>query len=318
MTTSAPLFQFGLIADVQYVDMDNGWDFHRTQERHYRHSRKAMKAAVDDFVTHDVDFVLQLGDLLDGQNKGRNPEQTLQDLFSDWSDYKKPVLHCVGNHELYCFTKRQSVKLFNLPASRWYYAHHPCPGWKVLVLDAYDFSTLNEDTQEDAFLYLEKHNPNNVRGNADWLEGLVGIERRFVPFNGGLGSEQLEWLRGELDFDGRVVIAIHVPVEEGTASPTCLLWDFGEVGSVIRESRASVVAVFAGHDHNGGYKVVDHLVGEEEDKKRLTHHITLQSPMVAPNVGHQWAHGVVSVYDDHLHMHGFGSVPTKIMPFHDK
>lgn len=313
MMNTPPLFQFGLIADVQYVDMDNGWDFHRTQERHYRHSRNAMIAAVDDFVSHDVDFVLQLGDLLDGQNKNRNPEQTLKDLFSDWRAYKKPVLHCVGNHELYCFTKSESAKLFNL--NHWYYAHHPCPGWKVLVLDAYAFSTLNEDTQEDAFVYLEQRNPNNVRSNSDWLEGLVGIERRFVPFNGALGSEQLEWLRRELDFDGRVVIAIHVPVEEGTASPTCLLWDHTDVNRIIQEGKASVVAVFAGHDHNGGYKVVQ---SSNEASVKLTHHITMQSPMVAPNVGHQWAHGVVSVYEDHLHMKGFGSVPTMVMPFHEK
>ena len=45
---------------------------------------------------------------------------------------------------------------------------------------------------------LEANNPNDLDGGDDWMKGLRGKERRFVPFNGGFGLEQLVWLRGEL------------------------------------------------------------------------------------------------------------------------
>ena len=84
-------FRFGVIADVQYADADPGWDFHHIQQRcdlgkkcvlfffvflifsssFYRHSRVAMQEAIGDFNGAQVDFVLQLGDLI-GENKTRN------------------------------------------------------------------------------------------------------------------------------------------------------------------------------------------------------------------------------------------------------
>ena len=43
-------FSLGVIADVQHAPAANGWDFHRTQERHYRHSRAALASAVGELL----------------------------------------------------------------------------------------------------------------------------------------------------------------------------------------------------------------------------------------------------------------------------
>lgn len=89
------------------------------------------------------------------------------------------------------------------------------------------------------------HNPNDVRSRmVDWLAGLKGEERRFVPYNGALGQkvryvvcfcvvfdalwclQQREWLAKELDCDCRVIVATHVPFFPGSCAPECLSWDF--------------------------------------------------------------------------------------------
>lgn len=39
-----------------------------------------------------------------------------------------------------------------------------------------------------ALCYLERHNPNNLRGRGvNWMAGLEGVERRYLPYNGALG-----------------------------------------------------------------------------------------------------------------------------------
>ncbi len=104
-----------------------------------------------------MDFVLQLGDLIDGQcaKTGRSAE-TLRELamqLQQLSAAAGPVLHCVGNHELYCLSKADALIQVGAPA--WYHAYSPCPGWKVIVLDSYGFRF---DTQNIAKCCHDIHN----------------------------------------------------------------------------------------------------------------------------------------------------------------
>ncbi len=139
------------------------------------------------------------------------------------------------------------------------------------------------------------------------MAGMKGTARRFVPYNGAAGAEQLHWLAKELDCDERVIVASHVPLLPGSCEDECLLWDYEEVLAVIAAGRAHVVAVFAGHDHSGGYKF---------DPTTRTHHVTMQSPMVAKNRGHSTAHAIVQVSDTHLEVVGSGSVPSRRLAIH--
>ncbi len=69
------LFRFGVIADVQHALAKSGWDFHRTQERHYQFARVSMQSSIESFNAAKVGCVLQLGDLLDGQCKNTDPHK---------------------------------------------------------------------------------------------------------------------------------------------------------------------------------------------------------------------------------------------------
>ena len=214
--------RIGVIADVQYADAEPGWDFHHTQQRFYRHSRTAMIEAIQDFNESKVDCVLQLGDLLDGINKGKDEDKILRALLDDWKLCESKVLHAVGNHELYCFSKEEALRRFEM--STWNYAYKPIDGWKIIVCDAYGMSCMDPTLAEEAFSYLEKHNPNNVRSfKVDWVAGLKGLDRRYVPYNGGMGNSQIEWLRKELQCSERVIICSHIPICPGQAEDSTIL-----------------------------------------------------------------------------------------------
>jgi len=65
-----PLFSFGLITDIQYADIDDGWDYNKTSARRYRNSLTLLQNAVEDWKQKgEISFVTQLGDIIDGLNK---------------------------------------------------------------------------------------------------------------------------------------------------------------------------------------------------------------------------------------------------------
>ncbi|KAK3259762.1 hypothetical protein CYMTET_31255 [Cymbomonas tetramitiformis] len=59
-----PLFTFGVIADIQYADIDDGASFSGTP-RFYRNSLNVLAEAVGAWRKRDVDFAIQLGDIID-------------------------------------------------------------------------------------------------------------------------------------------------------------------------------------------------------------------------------------------------------------
>eukprot|EP01087_Luapelamoeba_hula_P002343 TRINITY_DN12025_c0_g1_i1.p1 TRINITY_DN12025_c0_g1~~TRINITY_DN12025_c0_g1_i1.p1 ORF type:complete len:316 (+),score=58.88 TRINITY_DN12025_c0_g1_i1:16-963(+) len=304
----------GVIADVQYAPhLETGWDFHHIQQRHYQFSRESMCASLQDFAAHNVAAVIQLGDLLDGQCKKApvEPKAILADLLNDYSRIlgTTPVLHALGNHELYCFdNKQEAAEHFGVKA--WNFTYQPVPGWKIIMCDSYAMSTLDAQVAEEAYAYLAKHNPNDLRKfGVDWLAGLAGPQQRYVPFNGALGEAQRRWLEQELDNcdDGtKVIIATHIPIMEGSCQDSCLLWDCEEIKALFLKSKAKVVAVFAGHDHDGGYKL---------DERSGVHHITMPSPMLCKNVGHTTAHALLHLHNDHIELVGSGSVSSRTLRF---
>jgi manganese-dependent ADP-ribose/CDP-alcohol diphosphatase len=76
---------------------------------------------------------------------------------------------------------------------------------------------------------LEKKNPNNDKNSP---EGLVGVDRQFVMFNGAVGKEQLSWLSDILENAAErrqnIVLCSHLPMDPGGASPVGLMWNYDE------------------------------------------------------------------------------------------
>ncbi|KAG8065040.1 hypothetical protein GUJ93_ZPchr0004g38681 [Zizania palustris] len=73
-----------------------------------------------------------------------------------------------------------------------YYDFSPCPEYRFVVMDAYDFSALGWPRDHlvtaDAMNLLDEKNPITDKNRPD---GLVGVDRWFVMFNGTISKEQL-------------------------------------------------------------------------------------------------------------------------------
>jgi len=288
--------RFGVIADVQFVDADDGTDFTGVQVRRYRNSLEVLKIAVKRWSEGEgVEFVAQLGDIIDV--KARDKGSALEDCETVLAELKKcktnSIVNIIGNHDLYCFKRDKLNCLLNTQRDgHTWYSFKPISDnpLRIVVLDSYDISTIEGSSAKNtqaAFTFLSQHNPNDItRFGGDWSAGLAGLDKRFMPYNGMVGEEQLAWLRETMASSAAsgesVVILSHAPLCPGGCDPICLLWNYQEVLDVIKEGQV-VVAVFAGHDHEGGYKVHEGV-----------HHLTFPSPLLCK--GDDTAFATVEMY----------------------
>jgi manganese-dependent ADP-ribose/CDP-alcohol diphosphatase len=200
-------YKFGLIADVQYADTENGFNFSRTNERFYRRSLTLLKEAVDVWKKCDVDSVLQLGDVIDGKCKdSKQSDVCLQRVLNLFNELQRDVHHVWGNHELYNFDRKWLMTSDLAPkmASRQlpgcaYYSVDLHPQLRLVALDCYEVSLLGVDKSyqyfDQAWETLSAVNRNNTWNSP---EGLEDLERRFLKYNGGCSTRQVQWLDEEL------------------------------------------------------------------------------------------------------------------------
>ncbi|XP_061472414.1 manganese-dependent ADP-ribose/CDP-alcohol diphosphatase isoform X3 [Rhineura floridana] len=216
--TSEALFSFGVLTDIQYADLEDGYDFWGINRRYYKHSLCHLQSAIEDWNGTEVQFVLQLGDIIDGYNAQYNmSERALERVMEEFKKLRVPVHHIWGNHELYNFNRdylvhsalntkylQDQIFLSNTcrdqtstgdNAAEFYYAYQFCPmsNFRFILLDAYDLSILGRDTstqkyQDSLHLLREKNQNENLNSPL----GLV--EYQFVQLNGGFSQEQLDWV----------------------------------------------------------------------------------------------------------------------------
>eukprot|EP01104_Vermistella_antarctica_P017016 TRINITY_DN5946_c0_g1_i1.p1 TRINITY_DN5946_c0_g1~~TRINITY_DN5946_c0_g1_i1.p1 ORF type:complete len:338 (+),score=37.77 TRINITY_DN5946_c0_g1_i1:258-1271(+) len=326
--SARPLFKFGVVADCQYADVDDAFNFHKTRLRRYRNSLDILSGAVDawnrdiesDEQQHgasDFDFVAQLGDLLDGQAKKQEggPVTALNSVMAQVQRCAcQQWYHCIGNHELYCFSREElNTHLQTAPAPRGlpYYDWSPRPGWRVVMLDPYDISLLgceaNSTSYQEALSILTAHNSNNVQSTGvDWTLGMKGEDKRYMPYNGALGAEQLLWLEEVVDAASLasecIIILTHVPLYMPASRKLTVVWNREEVLRIIRKHHGVVTAVFAGHDHAGGFAT---------DESGI-HHITVPATLEC-EVG-EVSYGTVEVWSDRLELKGEGKLTSRELP----
>ena len=236
-TARVPLFSFGVIADVQWLDAEDGYNYARTVKRCYRGALDVLGLAVDWWCARQDPplFIAQLGDLIDGQNRNGQSQTALDGALAHLDRAPCPVVNLIGNHELYNFSRAELAdRLGTAPpvdgcvlgteGGREFYSFLAAPGWRFLVLDAYRDAVIGYSKDDPRFIknaqWLSDRNPNinpaDPDASGDWLAGIPRGDksRRFVPYNGGLGTEQLAWLRAELHdaarLHERVVVLSHV------------------------------------------------------------------------------------------------------------
>ena len=121
----------GIIADVQYGDKAT------RGRRFYRESINRLGDCVRTLNASGVDFVLQLGDIIDGNATPAGTRADLDAVLGVLGRLKAPVVHVVGNH---CLKAGRDTLLQRLGLKRAYYdfAHRKARGWRFVVLDGND------------------------------------------------------------------------------------------------------------------------------------------------------------------------------------
>lgn len=174
----APVFSFGLIADIQYADLNDGCNFHGTRTRYYRNSLHLLRNAIRHWneETMKPSFILQLGDIIDGFNsKYSASEKALQTVLDAFRSCSAQVHHVWGNHEFYNFSRsalfssalNSEVKDEELKDDRMeeIYAYHfsPAPMFRFVILDAFDLSIIGREEPcekySQSFQIIKQHNP---------------------------------------------------------------------------------------------------------------------------------------------------------------
>ncbi|XP_060071491.1 manganese-dependent ADP-ribose/CDP-alcohol diphosphatase-like [Ylistrum balloti] len=307
-----PICKVGIIADVQYANLEDRFNFTKTRLRFYRKALTLLKRAVTDWSTENVDCVLQLGDIIDGFNKAENAsDSALATVTEALKHVAVPVYHTWGNHELYNFTQKELMNsvLFSgnlpqctCPEGKSYYSFHVHRKLKVLVLNCYEISMLGLPEGSEEYTQAEKmlrdKNPNEDLNSP---VGLTGTDRRFVKFNGTLSSLQLQWLNETLqearENETNVIIIGHISIHEGSADSACLCYDHEDILKILSNHGECVLCYLAGHDHEGGSCV---------DSSGILH-VTFPGTVESSEPD---AHATAYLYKDSFAIHGKGSYPS--------
>jgi manganese-dependent ADP-ribose/CDP-alcohol diphosphatase len=325
-----PRFTAGVIADIQYAPIPDGFSFSGAP-RYYRHALEAAKHAAEHFERDKIDMVLNLGDTIDGKCQdivGHGGDQvpegvdaghmSIDHVLEALSAYQSgPMIHTYGNHCLYNLDRKQLGDKLGLKfveescGALVGYSHYVRDGIRFVVLDTYDIAIMQRcertcQKRKEASKILSKNNP-NYPANMNSPEGLEGNEKRFVGFGGGVGSIQLSWLRQTLDeartAGEKVIIVSHQPILPGSSNPVCLVWNFDEVLEVLRDFGDIVVASFSGHAHKGGYS---------RDPQSGIHFRVIEAVLESCP---EKTYAIMDVYDDRLILRGYGHCESAVYDF---
>jgi predicted phosphodiesterase len=221
----------GIIADVQYADIDN------YGTRHYRASVGKLTEAVSKFSETDVDFIVILGDFIDNDFTSYKP------LIRIIRGINIPVYFVLGNHD---FSVREGRKqkvpdLLNLN-SRYYSLSRN--NWRFIFLDGTDISTFSRRKKDPEF--------NRAQSILDSLKK-TGAPNAH-SWNGGIGKKQIEWLEQEIDNSHKagqsIIVFCHFPIYPENQSEN--LWNADEIRNIV-ESRNGKMVFMNGHTHRSNY-----------------------------------------------------------------
>jgi len=268
-----PVLKIGLVADPQYANKPTAG------KRNYRESLWKLEEAIDTFNYKKVDFVQNLGDVIDVDWESYDSILAVYNkLNPDIENYQ-----LLGNHDFSIDSTHMGALMEKLSMPNYYYSYSK-KGWKFIVLDATDYS----------FFSNSLHNHDTIKVNSYYENSKEKSNKH--RWNGAIGKEQQNWLKQELanaiSLNQKVIIFSHLPIKpKGNAHN---LWNDFEIVDII-ENSSNVVAFINGHNHSGGYVF-----------KNGIHYITIFG-MVDTMIS---SYGILEIYKDSLALRGYGNQKT--------
>ena len=262
--------RIGLVADPQYANNPTAG------KRHYRESLWKLKEAIVTFNDNDVDFVQNLGDIID---RGWENYDSIIPVYQ----HLKPGIdnyHLLGNHDYAIDSSHLSNLLETLSMPDFYYSYVK-KSWRFIVLDATDYSYFSNA--------LHKHDTNHINS---YYESTTGKPNNY-RWNSAMGKKQQNWLKQELQdaesLAQRIIIFSHMPLRPLNSAEN--LWNNEEIIDII-ENSSNVVAFINGHNHAGDYVF-----------KNGIHYITILG-MVDTMIN---SYGILEIYKNSLVLRGYGN-----------
>ena len=257
-------FSFGAIADCQYCNVPN------RGSRQYSFSAGKLEECIKELNTHDLKFVIHLGDFID------RDYDSFDKVLPTYQSLKMPAYHALGNHDFDVADKWKSKVPKRMGMQARYY-DFVLEDWHFIVLDGNDVSFHAYPKDSSEYREAEVYYQENKIQSPKW--------------NGAVGKEQVAWMRKILEAAEvtaeKVVIYCHFPVYP--ADPHNL-WNAEEIVSIL-EKFSCVKAYINGHNHKGAYGI-----------KNGIHFLTLKG-MVETEIN---AYSIISIHHNRLIINGHG------------
>jgi manganese-dependent ADP-ribose/CDP-alcohol diphosphatase len=223
----------GIVTDVQYCDRaDNG-------ARHYRASLSKLEECIKYFNKSKPDFIVHLGDIID------HGFSSYDSVLTRFNKSTVPVNYVIGNHDYDVNLSSKLKVLKKLELEKPYY--------KKTIGD-WEFIFLNGD---ELNIFYPRNKTLKKETRKVFTEAVKKGKSNFFPWNSGIGSVQLAWIKTELDKAARsgkkVIIMCHFPIYPFEFYN---LRNDEELLSIISQYKC-VKAYLCGHNHEGGYGFKD-------------------------------------------------------------
>jgi manganese-dependent ADP-ribose/CDP-alcohol diphosphatase len=276
-----PILKIGLIADPQYCNCDATPD-----NRFYREILNRLPAAIDTMNKTKVDFVMNLGDMID------KDEDSYAAILPFFKRLTMPYYNLLGNHDLYSVSDEYlSTILDRYEMPDFYYDLSYGP-WRFIVLDGTELGEYSR------FLHPE------LAEESDSLWRLVQGNVNAHPWNGGIGRKQQLWLRSRLqealDQQQNVIVFCHFPVYPYELPNT--LFNSSQIVDLL-EDFPNMIAFIAGHQHEGAY-----------GNKNGIHYITQKAMVDTMDIN---SFAILEIYPDLLRIKGFGNISDTELPYYN-
>ncbi len=224
---NSPLVRFGIITDIHFSS--------DSEPAAAQANAAELRAALDCWKHNDVDFLLQLGDLIKGSDTYKNEE--LRQISAILKQFQGSIRHVIGNHCL-ALPRRELMAALGLQTPFYTFT---AKEFRFIVLDGMDLSVHRKPETEDERRILAR----------------VHAQPELHDYCGAVGTRQKAWLRDELEqaenSGEKVIIICHFPLlPETTDQKHGLLWNHHEIAELVSSSPA-VMACLSGHYHYGGY-----------------------------------------------------------------
>lgn len=272
-----PVLRIGLIADPQYADIET------VGVRYFRETVGKLTQALDTLKQEKVDFIVNLGDMVDRHYKSYD---TIIQLYKN---YSVPFYNVLGNHdfEIEDEYKPHVINRYGMPD---YYYDFSIDNWRFIFLDGTELGVYS------SYIHPE------LAPESESLRKSVTGQINDRPWNGGISKKQQKWLREKLinadSLDQKVLIFCHFPVLPESIDLT--LWNSNEIVSILEEF-PNIVAYISGHYHEGGYMYKSGI------------HYVIQKAM---SDTHENAFAILDVYPGEIRIKGYGNICDTILSIH--